>query len=230
MVSNDEVRPAGLTVDLTARVGDQVFRALRTAIVNGELPEGYRLRIRDLADELGTSVMPVREAIRRLEEIGLAEAVPYRGAVVKQLTGEELLNIYGVRRLLEVEAARAGVPHVDGATLEAAESEFTALELAITEQRAVDYLDRDEALLTLLYGASGNPVLVETITALWLRCRNYKIVGATQELTAGHPENLSLYQRQLLDAVASGDADAAGEVTAASIDAAIERIRTAFAG
>src|ERR671925_88174 len=87
---------------------DQVFTAIQDAIMSGEMPAGYRLRIRDIAAQVGTSVMPVREAIRRLEEAGLAERVPHKGAVVKGLTLEELVHVYDVRRLLEVEAARLG--------------------------------------------------------------------------------------------------------------------------
>ena len=52
---------------------DRVFTAIHAAIMSGELPAGARLRVRDLALQVGTSVMPVREAIRRLEEAGLAE-------------------------------------------------------------------------------------------------------------------------------------------------------------
>ena len=52
---------------------DQVYATLHAAIISGELPAGSRLRIRDLAEQVGTSVMPVREAIRRLEQAGLAE-------------------------------------------------------------------------------------------------------------------------------------------------------------
>ena len=52
---------------------DQVYTVIREAILHGEMPAGTRLRVRDLAAQVGTSVMPVREAIRRLEEAGLAE-------------------------------------------------------------------------------------------------------------------------------------------------------------
>src|SRR5688572_29060773 len=76
--------------------------------MSGELPAGARLRVRDLALQVGTSVMPVREAIRRLEEAGLAERVPHKGAVVRRLTLTELENIYDVRILLEAEAAGLG--------------------------------------------------------------------------------------------------------------------------
>src|SRR5436190_23461106 len=87
---------------------DRVFVAIHAAIMSGELPAGTRLRVRDLAAQVGTSVMPVREAIRRLEEAGLAERSPHKGAVVKGLTLPELVHVYDVRRMLEVEAARLG--------------------------------------------------------------------------------------------------------------------------
>src|SRR5699024_2740299 len=92
----------------TARVGDQAYDALHTAIVTGEYEAGRRLQIRDLAADLGISVMPVREAIKRLEEVGLVETQPYRGAIVKELSRSELLQIYAVRGLLEIEAASLG--------------------------------------------------------------------------------------------------------------------------
>ena len=57
-------------------LADQVYAVIREAILNGEMPAGTRLRVRDLAEQVGTSVMPVREAIRRLEEAGLAERSP----------------------------------------------------------------------------------------------------------------------------------------------------------
>ncbi|MFG2888144.1 GntR family transcriptional regulator [Streptomyces sp. NPDC048248] len=76
--------------------------------MSGELPAGDRLRIRGLAAEVGTSEMPVREAIRRLEEAGFVERTPHKGAVVKGLNLAELVHLHDVRRLLEVETARAG--------------------------------------------------------------------------------------------------------------------------
>src|SRR6266516_7131333 len=91
-----------------ALMTDQVFTASHEAIMSGEMPAGYRLRIRDIAAQVGTSVMPVREAIRRLEEAGLAERVPHKGTVVRGLTLDELVHVYDVRRVLEAEAAQIG--------------------------------------------------------------------------------------------------------------------------
>lgn len=147
----------------STRMGDQVYNAVQAAIMRGDLPAGHTLRIRNLATELGTSVMPVREALRRLEEIGLVEALPHRGAVVKSFTPEELLHVYQVRKLLEVEAARCGIGQFHDRDLPQLEQAYAAMEDALSEGDIVAYLDRDEAFHAVVYESAGNPVLVETI-------------------------------------------------------------------
>jgi DNA-binding GntR family transcriptional regulator len=205
---------------------DQVYAILHKAIVSGELPAGARLRVRDLAAQVGTSVMPVREAIRRLEEAGLAEREPHKGAVVKGLTLEELVHVYGVRRLLECEAARLGADRITAADCERMQAEYDAMTAAIGDRRVVDYLDRDEALLTILYSASGNPVLVNMIRTLWQHCRAYKLVGAQGWLDAeGADDTLWRYQKDLVAAARAHDGAAALAVSEASVDDATRRIR-----
>jgi DNA-binding GntR family transcriptional regulator len=212
----------------TGRVGDQVFEAIHNAILGGELPAGYRLRVRDLADDLGTSVMPVREAIRRLEEIGLAHAVPYRGAVVKEFTNTELLDLYAVRRTLETEATIRGATHLTDSDIARMAAECAAMADSVATRDAAGYLAHDEAFLTIIYAASGNSVLVELINTLWRRCRTYKAVGARRAMEAGDTHSLLTYQSDLLLALRERDAERAGQLTAASIDAAIERIEKAL--
>ncbi len=146
---------------------DQVYSMIHESIMNGDLPAGARLRVRDLAEQVGTSVMPVREAIRRLEEAGLAERVPHRGAVVKGLTLAELVHVYDVRRLLEVEAARLGAQRISAEDCDRMQAEFTLMRAAVDEGRVVALLDHDEALLSILYEAAANPVLLQTIRNLW---------------------------------------------------------------
>lgn len=210
------------------RVGDQVFEAIHRAIMNGEYPAGHRLRIRTIAKETGTSVMPVREAIRRLEELGLVESSPNRGAAVKGFTHEDLLDVYAVRRLLEAEAARLGAAAIDPAGINRMRTAFVDLESAIADGRAVDYLDADEALLTALYEAAGNPVLVESIQNLWQRCRSYKLVGVTTELGTGDPAALGAFQRELITAAEAADPARAEHLTEGSVDTAMARIRAAL--
>jgi DNA-binding GntR family transcriptional regulator len=208
---------------------DQVYSAIHEAIMNGELPAGARLRVRDLAAQVGTSVMPVREAIRRLEEAGLAERSPHKGAVVKGLTLAELVHVYDVRRLLEVEAARLGAKWITPDDCDKMHNEYELMRAAIREGRVVALLDHDEALLTILYNAAANPVLVQTINNLWKHCRAYKIVGAQGTLDSTDGESLWRYQRDLIAAARKNDAVGAAAVNDASLANATDRIKALLA-
>lgn len=208
-----------------ALVGDQVFDAMHRAIINGELKAEQRLRIREVAAQLGTSVMPVREAIRRLEESGLVETIPYRGAVVRGFTAQELLDVYAVRMLLETEAARQGTARLNEHDVQLLQKEFSALRTALNEGRIADCLDHDEKFLGLIYSASGNPVLLESIERLWTRCRAYKLFGARRAVEVGMDSMLWEFQDQMLVAIAARDQNSMVDLTEQSIQAAMERVR-----
>jgi len=210
-------------------LSDQVYFTLREAVVNGELPAGYRLRVRDIAEQVGTSVLPVREAIRRLEEAGLAERVPHKGAVVKGLTLAELIHVYDVRRLLEIEAAQLGAQRITPDDCEKMQAEYDLMRAAIDEGRVVAYLDHDEAMLTILYAAAANPVLLQTIRTLWIHCRAYKIVGANGTLDTAVDDSLWRYQRDLVAAASKNDVAAAAAVNDASLVDATDRIKALLA-
>ena len=201
---------------------------IHEAIMNGDLPAGSRLKVRDLAAQVGTSVLPVREAIRRLEQAGLAERSPHKGAVVRGLTLEELVHVYDVRRLLEVEAAREGAERISQQDCGQMQVEYDAMRAAISEGRVVACLDHDEALLTILYKASANPVLMELIRTLWNRCRPYKLVGAQGSIEADD-EPLWKYQLALMAAARTNDAGAAAAVSEASLVDATNRIKERLA-
>lgn len=207
---------------------DRVFDAIHEAIMNGELPAGTQLKVRDLAAQVGTSVMPVREAIRRLEESGLASRIPHRGAVVKGLTVAELEHIYDVRLLLETEAARLGGGLATSRDLTAMRREQTKLMRAVDEGRIVDALNHDEALLAQLYVAGRNPVLVEEIRGLWQRCRAYKILGA-QRAQEDPKADLWTYQSRIIDAASTRDGATAADVTSESLLSARARIHSTLA-
>jgi DNA-binding GntR family transcriptional regulator len=208
---------------------DQVYSMIRAAILSGDLPSGSRLKVRDLAEQVGTSVMPVREAIRRLEEIGLAEREPHKGAVVKTLTFEELIHVYDVRRLLETEAARLGSENVSSEDCDRMQAEYDLMRKAIDERLVIPTLDHDEAMLAILYQAAGNPVLLQMIRSLWQQCRAYKIVGAQGSLDNGNDDSLWRYQQDLITAARNSDPTAAAAVNSASLLDASERIKARLA-
>lgn len=80
--------------------------ALREQIVMGEIAAGTPLRLEELAGRLGMSISPVREAVRQLENLGLAEHVPYKGAKVTEIDQGEMRDVYEVRLALESIAVR----------------------------------------------------------------------------------------------------------------------------
>ena len=207
-------------------LADQVYDVLHDAIISGELPAGSRLRIRDVAAQVGTSVMPVREAIRRLEQGGFAHREPHKGAVVKGVTLDELIHVYAVRKVLEREAARLGSEQITAEGCARMEAEYGFMRAAIAEGRLKDHLRHDERLLTILYEASGNPVLVSTIQSLWKQCLAYKTVGikSTFDSTTSN-EMLWCYQRDLVAAARANDPEAAAAASDASLDVAAAEIR-----
>jgi DNA-binding GntR family transcriptional regulator len=89
------------------KVTDWVYEELKNAIVNLRLAPGEPLREATLADRLGVSKTPIREALSRLEQEGLVETTSFKGAVVTGYSREDLIEIYELRELLENAAVRA---------------------------------------------------------------------------------------------------------------------------
>lgn len=204
-------------------VGDQVYTVIEHAILSGELPGGARLRVRDLAAMVNTSVMPVRDAIRRLEEAGLAVRTPHKGAVVREFTVAELLQIYHVRTILEMEGARLGADKVTPAGVAHMREALQTMNEAVAAGRVHEALDADEELLRTLYIAGGNQVLVSVIEMLWKQCRMYKAIGATAAIEGG---DHTLWEPQpvLVEAAAEHDVAKAVEATELSLHSARRRL------
>ena len=105
---------------------DQVTDHIRSQIVSGDFEPGARLIERELAEQLGVSRVPVREALRRLESEGFVTVVPRRGVVVRPLTRDDLEDLFDVREALEVQAVRL-------ATRRGSAEELAELERAVAE-------------------------------------------------------------------------------------------------
>lgn len=91
---------------------DIVREGLREAILNGNIAEGRQLRQDELAEQFGTSRIPVREALRQLEAEGLVKIVPNKGAVVRRLSVDDVLEMLDIRIALECHALRLAIPNM----------------------------------------------------------------------------------------------------------------------
>jgi DNA-binding GntR family transcriptional regulator len=99
------------------KVTDWVYEELKRAIIELRLPPGDPLREAALAEQLGVSKTPIREALSRLEQEGLAETISFKGAVVTGYSRRDLLEIYELRELLEKSAARLAAESMSAAAL-----------------------------------------------------------------------------------------------------------------
>lgn len=156
-------------------LAEKAFGMLHDAIVSGALRPGERLPIEDVAAATGMSPMPIREALRRLDGVGLVENVPHRGARVADLSVEDLKEVYDARLMLEVPAiARAAeqfAPEDEALAAEWLERLGPALE---REDNAAA-LEAHTGFHFALYRAASSRWLVRLISPLWDSAERYRV-------------------------------------------------------
>src|ERR1700736_1636971 len=111
---------------------DEIARALEDDIISGAIPPGQVLRQEHVCERFGVSRTPVREALQRLEALGLVSAVPNRGVRVRSISAAELREAFLIRAELESLATAEAATRITGADLErldVAEEHFAALTL-----------------------------------------------------------------------------------------------------
>jgi GntR family transcriptional regulator, trigonelline degradation regulator len=170
MRSRDEAKPASVFSGRHDRrkVTDWVYEELKSAIVDLRLAPGDPLREATLADQLGVSKTPIREALTRLEQEGLVETTSFKGAVVTGYSRQDLLEIYELRELLENAAART-----------AAES------MANADRDRLDRICRESRKLKKNHDAAGLAALISAFDdVLFEQVRNSRIRALIENLRA----------------------------------------------
>ncbi|MCC6313273.1 MAG: GntR family transcriptional regulator [Thermomicrobiales bacterium] len=193
---------------------DQVARHLRAAIVNGRLKPGDRIRQEAIAAELGTSRIPVREALRQLESEGLISLIPYSGARVARVDAEEYEEIYLMREHLEPLAIRESLPRLTARHF--SEIHDLVAQIERTED-PTDVLDLDRRFHLLTYSAAARPRLLQMIEGFWNSTQQYRRVfyRLAGDRLISHSGNVSLTHmehRLLVDALERRDADTADNI------------------
>lgn len=146
---------------------DQVYRALRQAILDGRLKGGERLVQEALASTFGTSRIPVRDALRRLHQEGLVEADERGGYRVATWGPEDVEDVYTLRLLLEPEALRLAGPKLSEEELDELEALQFQMEEAASEGDLDRYVDLNRSFHFFLYEAAGKRRLFQFIQMLW---------------------------------------------------------------
>ena len=133
---------------------------LRSAILDGRLPPGTAVRQQELATLFGVSRMPVREALRQLEAQSLLKVEMHKGAVVAPLIGEDAVDTYALRVLLETEALRQSIPLLDASDIASARGYIQQLE---NETRHAEIGRLNRLFHMSLYNKAPNKKLLRLI-------------------------------------------------------------------
>jgi DNA-binding GntR family transcriptional regulator len=198
-----------------------VLEAIKHAILTGELRAGQALVETDLAEVLGVSKTPVREALKTLAGAGLVTMNPYRGAVVRVVDDEQARHVYDVRLLLEPEAlARATAAGHDWRPAHA----VLARARAASDQAERSLANRD--FHRELYAGCGNPLLVSMLDDL--RDQTALVSAAAWRhdpawLTTPSWEHEAGEHLAVLRAAEDGDAERASGLLRAHITSFVQR-------
>lgn len=162
---------------------DVVFNTLRQAILKGELKPGERLMEMALAERLGVSRTPIREAMRKLELEGLVVMIPRRGAQVANITEKDLNDVLEVRIALEnmaIEKACKRMTEEQVGKLWMAAREF---EQNMEDGNLVKLAEADVKFHEIIYQASGNERLIQVLNNLREQIYRYRVEYLKEEET-----------------------------------------------
>ena len=204
---------------------DSVYARLRDMILANVLRSGQKLVDRDLAEQLGVSRTPVREALGRLAMMGLVEARSRRGYYVRQYTADDVSDLYEFRRILEVSAARLAAENAQPEHIEQFERILVELdELAADSSNRARSVELDLEIHNLIAAASGNASLEEAIQNLMDKVMCFIWVDWVDPRSAV-PETVAAAHREhkdMITRIIEKDADGAAESLGAHIDYARE--------
>lgn len=204
-------------------LADRVAEQIREAIYDGRYA-GSRLVERTLADELGVSHIPVREALARLADAGLVERLPRRGARVATLTEKELTELSTLRALLEQFVVARVQERLTPALVAELRAQVAAMRAAAAAGDVQRLLDLDQQFHELLWRHADHDLLSEFAAQLRRRITAF-LRAATAALGAGELERHAAAHEQLIEAIAGGDAAVARAAMTRHIEAAAARLR-----
>ncbi|MFC7341536.1 GntR family transcriptional regulator [Saccharopolyspora griseoalba] len=188
--------------------GDVAYVELRERVLSGSLLPGSRLAQHELAAELGMSLTPLREAVRRLSSEGLIDLDTQRDARVANMSASEARQLFEVRLSLDPTAAELAAERRtddDIAALRAASARL----LPVTRAWGEEALTAHRAFHRALYLASHNDVLIRMLDDVWDKSDRYRRIGL--ELPPGEEPRTRDHREhhELFDLIAAGDAGGA---------------------
>ncbi len=194
---------------------DVVFNTLRQAILTGELKPGERLMEIHLADRLGVSRTPIREAIRKLELEGLVVMIPRKGAQVARITEKNLKDVLEVRRALDMLAVKLACSRMDDEykrKLREACDEFARV---VKNNNTKDITEADVRFHDIINKATGNDRLIQLVNNLAEQMYRYRLEYIKD---AAYHNRLVAEHEEIYSAIMDGDEERAAKAVVLHID------------
>ena len=214
-----------IKIDSYQPLRETVCEALREAIRNGVLEPGERLMEVQLADELGISRTPVREAIRKLEQEGYVIMVPRRGTYVSSVSVSDVKEIFEIRSALESLSTELAALRIEPDELEQLRTLLTEIEGHIERKDMDKIVETDIKFHGLLYQVSRNERLVAIISNLKEQLARYRTLSMSYP---GRLKETLEEHRAMVEAIAAGDAEAAREAAEHHMEQAEETLLKAM--
>jgi len=206
----------GFEIDASAymTLRDVVFKSIRDAILSGSLKSGERLMEKDLAERLGVSRTPIREALRKLEIEGFIEMIPRKGAVVKEVTGKEIGDVLEIRAALEALAAKIACSKMDSCDKDKLVEKKEEFVLAAKENNVDEMAAKDVEFHELIYSATDNEKLIQIINNLREQIYRYRVIYLYDK---NYIQNIIEEHEEITKAIIDGDEHLAEELSSSHI-------------
>jgi DNA-binding GntR family transcriptional regulator len=196
------------------RLVDEAAQTLREAILGGRMAGGARLRQTDLADQLGISRTPIREALVRLKAEGLVELLPGGGVQVKVLELDDAVEMYELREVLDGLAARLAAGRADAATIARLDKALTRQRECVEGRSAAQWFPAHVAFHDEIWRAAGNRHVARLAAIVRLSIRHFHplLLRTEHRLEHAYREHRAIY-----DAIRTHDVESAERLARAHI-------------
>ena len=202
---------------------DEAYDSLKKSIVDGVYRPGQRLHALRVAQQLNISRTPVKEAMIRLEQEGLIQREQGSGFIVRGLSVSEILNLYRVREVLEIEAAREALPNLTRTALDAMGEALDYADELLTQERYADFLRANRKFHDLITAQSHNSVLQEVLANLGARFWSIGTVVVSRHPQRAH--DIRRENRAILEALVGGDLKTIEKAVKAHVRGAAAAVR-----
>jgi len=192
-------------------LAERAFSALHEGIVSGQLAPGQRLRIDQLAGALDMSHLPIREAIRQLENQGLVQHTPHVGARVTELSLDDLRQLYDARLLIEPEVIRRSATEFNDADAAVARELLDRYTLGSERLEPAALWQAHTDFHFALYTACRSSWFMRLVTPLWESSQRYRLSIPTLSAAQRNAE-AALEHEELLTACVTHDPERAAVV------------------